>query len=307
MKDLCTVELIRNLIEAGIDSFKIEGRMKQPDYVYQVTQMYRKSTDRYFETGKERFQVEKKDLAELEGIYQRRGYFQGYYRSQNGRHMISFQRPKGTKDQKEELALPKMQEKINGMLILSVGNHAKLELDYQGISVEITGEIVQPAKNQPLTRERVEKQMKKTGEEPFCFRDLQIQLEGDVFLPMQALNTLRREGLGKRKKPSWTNSEERKTRSSHCRTAIRMVFRHQQEKDSWRGWREDQLETVWKDERVGEIILDGELLYKSGEFLGNLRESGQKLLFAMPLFFGMKRGRNFLCCMKNWKKTATGF
>lgn len=308
MKDLCTVELIPDLIEAGIDSFKIEGRMKQPDYVYQVTQMYRKYTDRYFETGKERFQAEKKDLAELEGIYQRRGYFQGYYRSQNGRHMISFQRPKGTKDQKEELALPKMQEKINGMLILSVGNHAKLELDYQGISVEITGEIVQPAKNQPLTRERVEKQMKKTGEEPFCFQDLQIQLEGDVFLPMQALNTLRREGLGKLKETLLDEQRRKKDQiiplqdchpDASLQTPAREGFLARVEK-------EDQLETVWKDERVGEIILDGELLYKSGEFLGNLRESGQKLLFAMPYIFRDEARKEFSLLYEKLEENCDG-
>ena len=37
LKDLCTIDLLPELMEAGIDSFKIEGRMKQPDYVYTVT------------------------------------------------------------------------------------------------------------------------------------------------------------------------------------------------------------------------------------------------------------------------------
>ena len=49
LKDLCTIDMIPELVEAGIDSFKIEGRMKQPDYVYTVTQMYRKYTDIYLQ------------------------------------------------------------------------------------------------------------------------------------------------------------------------------------------------------------------------------------------------------------------
>ena len=58
-----------------------------------------------------------------------------------------------------------------------------------------TGEIVQKAQSQPLSKERIEKQMRKTGNTDFLFDQLEIVLEGEVFLPMQALNELRREGL----------------------------------------------------------------------------------------------------------------
>ena len=43
LKDLCTIDILPELIDAGIDSFKIEGRMKQPEYVYTVVKMYRKN------------------------------------------------------------------------------------------------------------------------------------------------------------------------------------------------------------------------------------------------------------------------
>ena len=62
----------------------------------------------------------------------------------------------------------KTQEKINGILILSTGNRAKLELDHREIHVEVEGDLVQQAQNQPLDRERVDRQMRKTGDEPFC-------------------------------------------------------------------------------------------------------------------------------------------
>ena len=44
-KDICTLDLIPELIEAGVYSFKIEGRMKRPEYVAAVTSIYRKYTD----------------------------------------------------------------------------------------------------------------------------------------------------------------------------------------------------------------------------------------------------------------------
>ena len=66
LKDLCTIDMIPELVEAGIDSFKIEGRMKQPDYVYTVAQMYRKYTDIYLQKGKKGFHVTKEDKEKLE-------------------------------------------------------------------------------------------------------------------------------------------------------------------------------------------------------------------------------------------------
>ena len=89
----------------------------------------------------------------------------------------------------------KIQEKINGKLILSVGQSAKLVVSAKETQILCTGEIVQKAQSQPLSKERIEKQMRKTGNTDFLFDQLEIVLEGEVFLPMQALNELRREGL----------------------------------------------------------------------------------------------------------------
>ena len=199
LKDLCTIEMIPDLIDAGIDSFKIEGRMKQPEYVFVVTQMYRKYADAYLANGREKFQVTQSDLQKLQEAYQRRGYSEGYYRQHNGKNMISFQRPQPAKDREKDQGNSwldeKIQEKINGKLILSVGQSAKLVVSAKEMQILCTGEIVQRAQSQPLSKERIEKQMRKTGNTDFLFDQLEIVLEGEVFLPMQALNELRREGL----------------------------------------------------------------------------------------------------------------
>ena len=69
MKDLCTLEHIQDLIESGIDSFKIEGRMKRPEYVYLVVSLYRKAIDSYYETGK--VFIDDHYLTELKKIFNR--------------------------------------------------------------------------------------------------------------------------------------------------------------------------------------------------------------------------------------------
>lgn len=76
-KDLCTIEFIDQLIEAGIDSFKIEGRKRAPEYVAKVVNVYRKAIDLYFE-GKLTDKKKKEFLTELETVYNR-GFSSGFY------------------------------------------------------------------------------------------------------------------------------------------------------------------------------------------------------------------------------------
>lgn len=99
LKDICTLESIPDLIEHGIDSFKIEGRMKKPEYVAGVTAMYRKYTNLYLEHGREKFRVKKSDLEELMDLYNRGGFHSGYYFVHNGPEMLCTNRPNhaGTK------------------------------------------------------------------------------------------------------------------------------------------------------------------------------------------------------------------
>lgn len=92
-KDICTLDLIPEMIEAGIDSFKIEGRMKNPQYVAGVTAMYRKYADLYLASGKENFHVQQEDREALMDLYNRGGFTDGYYHTRSGWKMISLTRP----------------------------------------------------------------------------------------------------------------------------------------------------------------------------------------------------------------------
>ena len=76
-KDLCTIEFIDQLIDAGINSFKIEGRKRAPEYVAKTVSVYRQAIDLHFE---QRLTKEKKKefLTELETVYNR-GFSSGFY------------------------------------------------------------------------------------------------------------------------------------------------------------------------------------------------------------------------------------
>jgi len=76
-KDLCTIEFIDKLIEAGIDSFKIEGRKRSPEYAARVTSVYRRAIDLCYEK-KLTEEVKKNLLKELDEVYNR-GFSSGFY------------------------------------------------------------------------------------------------------------------------------------------------------------------------------------------------------------------------------------
>ncbi|WP_040952502.1 DUF3656 domain-containing U32 family peptidase [Gorillibacterium massiliense] len=90
-KDLAAIELVPELIEAGVTSFKIEGRMKSPEYVANVTSKYRKAIDRYF--AGETSGPTKEELRELEQSFSR-GFTYGFLKGTNNKQLVEGTYPK---------------------------------------------------------------------------------------------------------------------------------------------------------------------------------------------------------------------
>lgn len=90
MKDLCSLENISGLIESGIDSFKIEGRMKRPEYVYLVVSLYRAAIDSYFKNGKVIIDEEK--LKDLRKVFNRE-FTKGFLFNEDNSNITNDYRP----------------------------------------------------------------------------------------------------------------------------------------------------------------------------------------------------------------------
>lgn len=101
-RDLCRIEDIPGLAESGVSSFKIEGRMKSPEYVSTVTRIYRKYIDLYdglrrkhgAEKAAEIYKVEDEDMLELRQIYSRGDFTEGYLYGDPGDDLLSGSSPK---------------------------------------------------------------------------------------------------------------------------------------------------------------------------------------------------------------------
>lgn len=200
MKDMCTLEILPELIEAGIDSFKIEGRMKKPAYAAGVTSIYRKYIDLYY-SGKP-YQVAEADREFLSSLYIRSEVGEGYYHQKNGRNMITLSSPAYSKTNERVLETienrylkQKKKIEIDATISLKKGEPCFLLLTDGNVQASAIGSVPQKALKQPLKEEDVRKQMNKLGNTAFTIRNLQVLMDKDIFVPVRELNDLRREAV----------------------------------------------------------------------------------------------------------------
>ena len=211
-KDLCTLDLLPDMIEHGVVSLKIEGRMKQPEYAAGVVSIYRKYLDLYLNSGRKAYKVTTADRDSLMTLFNRDGFTDGYLKKHNGKDMMAFsRRTLNTKEEQERSALYERmhnayvaREKkvpLRGTLYVSKGQPLTmtLETDDDGripnVSLTEQGETVQEALSRPLGKDRIASQMSKTGGSDFVFTDLEVYTDENSFVPMGALNAFRRNAL----------------------------------------------------------------------------------------------------------------
>lgn len=96
LKDMCMLQDIDKLMDAGIDSFKIEGRMKKPEYVAATTYAYKEIRDAYLSGCKDLKKIASRYEDMLRDVYNRGGFYSGYYFTAHGRQMLADIRPNHT-------------------------------------------------------------------------------------------------------------------------------------------------------------------------------------------------------------------
>lgn len=200
LKDMCTLPFLYELADHGVYSFKIEGRMKTPEYAAGVVSIYRKYMDSYLDGS--RIPVEKKDIRALLELGNRGGFTSGYYYHHNDSDMLSGESASHNKSEgvlqdniRREYVETELKEKIKGKLILNKECPAKIEVQYGKIKVSYQGDMVLVAQNRPLTKEVVTEKITKTGNTPFVFEKLEVTMDDDIFMPVNQLNQLRRGAL----------------------------------------------------------------------------------------------------------------
>lgn len=297
-KDVCTLEKIPELCEAGIDSFKIEGRMKSKEYAVYTSLLYRKYVDFYQSEGKEEFVKQCKtknsalhrDVVHAMDLFNRGGFCKGYlfeknkkdvvYTKKNGDYGVlvgTVKRRKGAsceiellkdvnpqdvleiRDKKEEsiyeftlgegaekkqtirtnifkdsrVAVAQnvfrrrnnqlvheieelIPEKIQLFAKVTAKEGCPLEMAVcgQGTEAIVTGIICELASKKPVLSEDIIKRIRKTGGTDYEFSSVEVDLEGDLFIPLGAVNELRRQAIEEWEK-EFQKKFERKTANTY--------------------------------------------------------------------------------------------
>lgn len=203
LKDMCTIDHIPELIEAGIDSFKIEGRMKRPEYAAGVTAIYRKYIDLYY-AGKFS-DVSNTDKEKLKSLYVRSNLSNGYLFRHNGRDMITIDNPsygKTADTLSEELSRQFPQSEIKLPVQMTArfieGEAACISVCLQqepSVSATVTGPTVEIAGKQPITRDNICKQLNKLGETFYYADEIQVNVSDNAFFSLKQMNDLRRQAI----------------------------------------------------------------------------------------------------------------
>lgn len=117
MKDLCSLENLKTLLDIGVTSLKIEGRMKSSSYVYTVVKLYRLAIDSYYKNNN--IYIDEKELYNLNKIFNRE-FTKGFLFDEENNKVINMKRPnhQGVEigkviNYKNNVAMIKLNDEIN--------------------------------------------------------------------------------------------------------------------------------------------------------------------------------------------------
>ncbi len=196
LKDLSLVDYIREMAEMGVCSFKIEGRMKRPEYVAAAVKACRNSVDGI---------VDNELKSDLRSVFSRSGFTDGYYKNNLGISMF------GTRQKDDVTAAATVLKKLEKLYEKEVAD-TKIDFAFTGIlgepislAAQADGKNVfvesetqpQPALNKATTEESVRTQLEKCGGTRFFAGEIDVELDEGVFIPVSEINKLRREAIEK--------------------------------------------------------------------------------------------------------------
>lgn len=191
LKDLSLAAHVPELMDMGIASFKIEGRMKSPEYVRDVAKIWRRLLDEHrgADTG---------ELRELAAIFSRGGLTDGYYTKQIDRKMLGVRSEENKQSTRVLEPFVGITRKIPIQLSASIKKNTPSSLSVltrKGETITVMGAIPEEARTAPLDQESVASRLSKLGNTSYVAESVSVELDEGLMLPVSALNALRRSAV----------------------------------------------------------------------------------------------------------------
>lgn len=194
LKDLSLASHIQDAIKTGVSSLKIEGRMKSPEYVYNVTKILKTLLT-------EKRNARREEYAALNELFSRGGFTHEYFK---GTYIISNADMYGIRSEKQkektrliekETVIEKPTRAVSAVCEFKIGKVPSLSLICGDTVATVSGEIaIEEAKNAGATFESVAKNLVKFGNTSFSLstEDISMSLSENAFVPASVINELRR-------------------------------------------------------------------------------------------------------------------
>lgn len=195
LKDLSLVKSIKELSDIGIDTFKIEGRMKRPEYVAAAVTTVKGARDD---------RIDEEAYRSLCAVFSRSGFTDGYYKNERGRDMFGIRRKEDVTSATSKVfsSLQRLYDKevprIPADFVLSVYENEKVSLSAsaKGKTVFLEEDYIpERALNKPSTKEGLSERLSKCGGTLFYADNVEIFLDEGLIVPASVINSLRRKAL----------------------------------------------------------------------------------------------------------------
>lgn len=190
LKDLSLALHVCELMEMGVTSFKIEGRLKSPHYVHEVTRIFRRLVD-------EKRKASSAEMKALANAFSRGGCFTDGYFSDKTAQMTAHRTARdkeNTKNAEQGYAPKELKERAVLHFEAKKGEPLKLSLANRFNSCCVVGAIPEPAQSAEATEASVSARLSKLGDTPFLLdeQDTCVCVERGLFIPVSVLNDMRR-------------------------------------------------------------------------------------------------------------------
>ncbi|MBE6534223.1 MAG: U32 family peptidase, partial [Ruminococcaceae bacterium] len=190
LKDLSLAEHITELCDMGVDSFKIEGRMKSPEYVRDVTARWRELID----TAKN---ADKRDMEYLASVFSRGGHTDAYFTRKIDSKMLGVRSDADKKESANLKPFEKITRKMPLELFASIkrGEPSSLTAKVYEKVVTVSGNTPEDARTAPISEETLRRNLSKLGDTAYTLKSLKIELDDCLMMPISAINALRRSAI----------------------------------------------------------------------------------------------------------------
>lgn len=192
LKDLSLIGNINEIVQAGVVSLKIEGRMKRPEYVAAAVTSCKKAIDGEYSAS---------DENTLKSVFSRTGFTDGYF---TGERKDMF----GTRQKEDVVAAKDVLKELSHLydnenplvpidieFICKENRKAQLTARALGKEATVVGIVPETAINKPMTEESVETRLAKFGNTQFYLNNITIDLDDGLILPASVINSMRREAV----------------------------------------------------------------------------------------------------------------